>query len=247
MGTDIHCRVQHRHSYTHRDFFTGAEKTEHYWRTIDPPAWWPRDKWETKWIAEEEAKYAATQSVDALRTLVRRRSEWIIGRSYSLFAILANVRNGYGFAGVETGTAWPSIAPERGLPDGVDVDDKDAPWLGDHSHTWMTVAELLAFDWHGTTQTHYGVVPLDTYQPGVRPSTWSGMVSGRDIVTVEESAVDGLTVPVGTRVYVRQAWQWTAAEACQWFVDDYLPAFRRLCDELGATPGDVRLVLGFDS
>lgn len=247
MGTDIHARVQYRHTGTYHDCLTKTDTPFEHWRTIHPPSWWPRDEWETKYIAELESAYQSNPTADILSSLKYHRAEWIAGRSYNLFAILADVRNGYGFAGVETGTEWPSIAPDRGLPDGIEVDDDEYPWLGDHSHTWLTVTELLAFDWHGTKQTHYGTVALDAYTPGKRPTVWSGGVWGGNILTVDESQVDGLAVPEGMAVYVRQSWEWTAAEACGWFVDEYLPAFQRLCTELGKSPDDVRLVIGFDS
>src|SRR5215831_1419725 len=44
-------------------------------------------------------------------------------RNYDLFAILADVRNGFGFAGVPTGDGWPSLAPDRGLPAGFSEDN----------------------------------------------------------------------------------------------------------------------------
>lgn len=42
-----------------------------------------------------------------------------IGRNYNLFAILANVRNGRGFAGVKTGDGYEPIDMPRGLPPDV--------------------------------------------------------------------------------------------------------------------------------
>lgn len=40
-----------------------------------------------------------------------------IGRNYDLFAILADVRNGRGFAGIVTGTGFDPISDPKGLPD----------------------------------------------------------------------------------------------------------------------------------
>ena len=37
-------------------------------------------------------------------------------RWYDLFSILGNVRNGYGFAGVTTGSGFVPISDQRGLP-----------------------------------------------------------------------------------------------------------------------------------
>lgn len=57
-------------------------------------------------------------------------------RDYSVFGFLANVRN-Y--------SAVPPISEPRGLPeDAVQGDDSG---LGDHSFSWLTVEELLAFDY----------------------------------------------------------------------------------------------------
>lgn len=238
MGTDIHMRVQ-----VQSPSFDGGS----YWRTIDPPAWWPRDEWGSKYIAEKRARFDATPDASNLRSLLYSLGQWYSGRNYNLFALLADVRNGSGFAGVLTGDGWPSIAPSRGLPNGVEIEDDEYAWLGDHSHTWMTVAELLAFNWNGTATRLCGVVSLDSYVPNVQPKAWSGDVWGHNCVTVEENAVDGLVVAEGTRVHVRQWWTRTAAEAAGFFHSDLLPAFERLAAEHNVSTEQVRLVMGFDS
>jgi len=58
-------------------------------------------------------------------------------RSYGLFGFLADVRN-Y--------SAVPPIAEARGLPSDFKMDDEE-DWLGDHSHSWLSVQELAAFDY----------------------------------------------------------------------------------------------------
>lgn len=42
--------------------------------------------------------------------------EW---RNYNCYAVLADVRNGAGFAGVRTGEGWEPISEPRGIPEGV--------------------------------------------------------------------------------------------------------------------------------
>lgn len=42
--------------------------------------------------------------------------DWYDNRNYDVFAILADVRNGSGFAGVSTGEGFAPIAPRRGIP-----------------------------------------------------------------------------------------------------------------------------------
>lgn len=92
---------------------------------------------------------------------------WFI-RSYDLFAILAGVRNGRAFAGFKTGEGFRPIAEPRGLPNDLSselqalasdkVEYEDAQerfgtgWLGDHSHSWLSLRELGAYDWDQTTR-----------------------------------------------------------------------------------------------
>lgn len=62
-------------------------------------------------------------------------------RSYSLFGFLAGVRN---YSDV------PPIAPARGIPDALskEVADNIGGWdLDAHNHSWLTMAELEAFDY----------------------------------------------------------------------------------------------------
>lgn len=109
------------------------------------------------------------------------------GRSYDLFAILANVRNGHGFAGIKTGEGFNPISEPRGIPS--DASPEYREWAGEmggdgHSHSYFTVAELLAYDWTQTTG-HQGYVNLKGFAETLargKPSSWSGDISGGGIV-----------------------------------------------------------------
>ena len=83
-------------------------------------------------------------------------------RDYRVFALLAGVRNGTGFAGIRTHKPVDPAFAGRGLPDGVTEDDGPAPdpdsdedpfflagsnSIGDHSFTHATLAELRAVRW----------------------------------------------------------------------------------------------------
>lgn len=58
-------------------------------------------------------------------------------RSYGMFGFLANVRN-Y--------SAVPPLSNPRGLPDDCEI---ESDWeLGEHSFSWLSVHELLAFDYN---------------------------------------------------------------------------------------------------
>lgn len=86
-----------------------------------------------------------------LRAQVRRQGEWhdevvpskLLGwRNYSVFAALAGVRNSDGV---------PPIAPPRGLPDDLRGAEPDPAEIADccHDTSWLTLAELQAYDWEG--------------------------------------------------------------------------------------------------
>jgi len=93
---------------------------------------------------------------------VMRDGQWVtvaIGidgdqRSYNTFAMLANVRNGTGFAGCRTSTGFPVIHEPRGLPDDLEVDEDSDGVLVDKSQL------VCAWDWDGNEK------PIDS------PEAW---------------------------------------------------------------------------
>jgi len=93
-----------------------------------------------------------------------------LNRDYDLFAVLANVRNGRGFAGCLTSTAVDSISDQRGLPEDITTEAQESCW-GDHSDTWVSLAGILAFDWTRST-THYGVVSAREFEQWDRMKEW---------------------------------------------------------------------------
>ena len=67
-------------------------------------------------------------------------------RNYDLFAILADVRNGEGCAGVRTGDGFVPISEPRGWGE-VDVKEDD-PY---HSASWLLLSETLDYDYSQKT------------------------------------------------------------------------------------------------
>lgn len=119
MGCDIHLYAERK------------RETDHKWERVHPPVEF-RDPWYVKMAAED--RYYAEDA----------RTEWFSGRNYSLFAMLAGVRN---YDEIE-----PLCEP-RGIPDDLSpellsiyrqVDDGS---MGDHSFSWLTLGELAAVDW----------------------------------------------------------------------------------------------------
>lgn len=220
MGSDIHVRVQRRECGS--------------W--VDVPV---LDRY-----ASDEKKASAQYVAPAA----------LESRNYDVFGILADVRNGVGFAGVDIGDAWPVIVPPRGLPDGIaeasslDDEDMQGDWLGDHSYSWLTLAELEAYPWETTLHRGRGVVSRAVFErwDGVHEIfPHSGGISGPHIKTVtaaEWRQMSDDKKDDGTRWYIQIEWEETAAEACQPFVTEALPWLR----QFGA-PADVRIVFGFDS
>lgn len=79
------------------------------------------------------------------------------GRNYDLFAILADVRNGRGFAGTYTGEGFIPIAETKGIPlDASEEVKKEYEYWGcdAHSASWFTLKELKDYDWQQSTFTH---------------------------------------------------------------------------------------------
>lgn len=77
-------------------------------------------------------------------------------RSYGMFGFLAGVRN-Y--------SAVPPIAESRGLPEGY-VDYFEG-YLGDHSFSWLSLDELIAFDYDAPVEDRRIMVQ-------VAPNSWNG-------------------------------------------------------------------------
>jgi len=186
-------------------------------------------------------------------------SNWEQSRHYFLFAWLADVRNGRGFAGVPTHTAITPIAEPRGLPEDfavveddhattldaicewrkkyMDEGEKSHPhvWMGNHSHSWLTADEILAAPQpDGVLRT--GIVDRDFYDKWdgkSEPESWCGGISGSSVVVAESPSE---VTPKTT--HVRIEWIMPGGEL-NYFIEEV----RRL----KALHGEVRLVFGFDS
>jgi hypothetical protein len=153
-------------------------------------------------------------------------------RNYTTFGVLAGVRN-YDVT---------PIAHARGLPDGM---DNDSDYYGDHSFTWLTLAELLAHDW-GHEIEHGGLVNAPTYvkwmEAGRRdwPEEWCQGTSGTVVSIVEMQALiaKGEATPGH---YTKVTWTKTLADSCMSFCQ-FMESLRTVGE-----PEDVRIVFGFDN
>lgn len=117
-------------------------------------------------------------------------------RNYDWFAILADVRNGRGFAGIPTGDGFAVIAEPKGVPDDATEEwqKRVEEWDCDmHSQSYLTLADFDAFNWDQTTNKQ-GVIPLSLYKAlagtNKAPNSWSGFIGGPGIITVDEEAAE---------------------------------------------------------
>lgn len=172
-----------------------------------------------------------------------------ISRNYDLFAILANVRNGRGFAGIPTGYGFNPISEPRGLPEDVTsiVKEDSNDWGGDgHSHSWLSLSEVLNYNWNQTT-SHYGVVGVQEYKEFLsagKPSSWCGSVMGGSIKMVSNEEMDRVISEndESKEFYTRVLWEETYRDSVG---DAWFSSLKHLSDMFGTD--NVRLVFWFDN
>lgn len=164
--------------------------------------------------------------------------EWNMNRHYQLFAVLAGVRNGVGFAGIPTGTAIKPIAAPRGWPTDFKL-PKDVEWMGDHSFSWLGSGEMLAWFKNAPTVIHCGVLSREEYNlwdKQSQPEAYCGMISGPAIIVVEDNAVAKSKC---AWTHVRCYWQRSLGDELKYFFEEVA--------ELAKLHGEIRFVFGFDS
>lgn len=216
-----------------------------------------------KWI------FCDTWETEDGYTSVPYEKQFYNGRNYNLFAILADVRNGRGFAGVETGTGFHPIHDLRGIPENAspEVQAVADQWDTDgHSRSWATVEELMAFDW---TQKTTLIGWLDGWSfaewenwkrgRGESPKEWCGGVSGGSIRHISEDQMRKEIMAIrgeGRRIwdvekeiqtklgqtYCRSEWTQFYYQCTGSFLGETLPKLWRL-----GKPSEVRIVYFFDN
>lgn len=197
--------------------------------------WVTADTWET----DDEFPY------------VSWRKRFYDGRNYNLFAVLAGVRNYFGIA---------PIADQRGVPDDACSEYKaHTGYYGTdgHSHSWLTLAELLAYDWtqvftHTAQITWRGFVEWTRWrrQNGEAPEAFAmGISSATEHIDMTEAdnrlsemANPELASEVYPNTLVNIQWEMPYHKACATFWSEAIPRLLRL-----GKPDDVRILFFFDS
>lgn len=186
-------------------------------------------------------------------------------RFYYLFAVLAGVRNGFGFAGCKTHDPVVPYFECRGIPEDTsykelnfeDDEERIYPWLGEHSFTYATYDEIEKIDWE-IKQNGYGIISRTQYPVFLEskdktgkasaPTSYCGWIVGEGI-KVAPSEQEFLQDPSYTHVQVEFEEQPLKACYFRFFIESVLP--RWIKDGLSfireEEKKDIRILMGFDS
>lgn len=178
-------------------------------------------------------------------------SEWNQHRRYSLFSWLADVRNGFGFAGVKTNDYIEPISLPRGLPEDLKDIDYDCmeyygEWLGDHSYSWLLGSEIIKAIKEITSIVRCGVITHEDYinwDKVSEPCSYYGDIWGGNIKIIKPEELNLVsTFSPEIKVYVSIEWKVSAEqlkEEFKYFTDE----IKRLVELYG----EIRMVFGFDN
>lgn len=184
----------------------------------------------------------------------KKRTTPYSDRNYELFAFLADVRNGTGFAGTDTGDKIIPLAEPRGVPVNASVDWKaeNYDWGGDmHSQSWFTLEELLKTNW-GQMVTRRGYVTPEQFKVFERkgkPEEWSGDVIGGRIKKISNQEMAQLKVGKGdfNSYYTQVEWRTPMSVEAGSFLTETIPALKAVAKKYKVGNEDIRIVFGFDN
>lgn len=278
MGTDIHLYVEHMNSsgqwelptepnpYYDGDYearLAKARTFKHYPQPTFSGFSSLFDKGDPKPdpvpYTEEEAA-ALAKDPEQWDLNLTRPTEGYSGRNYNLFAILANLRNGRGFAGVLTGEPTVPIDAPRGVPDDASLayrNEVDNWGTDGHSHSWFSLHELLAYDWDGHDAINSLMMhPSGAFGPEKPPENFDFDAWAIEIELVlnvqgEAAAYErwpslgmcgGISGP-GAHEWRRITWRQSHREQAgtDWF--EFLDSIKELADD----PYKIRVVFFFDN
>lgn len=219
----------------------------------------PDNSWETLDLDQDFRKNEITGEYED--------GEYYIGRYYLLFAVIAGVRNGYGFAGHYRHEPLVPIAEGRGLPNGIQSDwfkhepssaygfpiENDSTEyldLGEHSFNWLLGSEIL--DWFKEERklTHVGCVTLSEYdewrsKSDGSPNSYASHVLGDNFEVYDETEHGALPFNL-VRVFRQYAKVTHVRISWNENLNDCLSNFKDMIQKLVDQHGEIRMVMGFD-
>ena len=151
------------------------------------------------------------------------------------------------------GEDTPIDSPDASRVSSITDEDSTMWWLGDHSYSWCTLAELRAFIENVAKKTEtfiVGVVTREQYEEHQRTGkpyeSWCGMVSGQDVhVAGRVGAVYEEGGLADFYTHVQTNWPVNAFDESG--LGDIEKALSLVAERTGAQPEDLRFVYGFDS
>ncbi|MBF2613176.1 hypothetical protein [Listeria welshimeri] len=180
-----------------------------------------------------------------------------IGRNYKLFSILADVRNGVGFANVDIGDKFVPIDYPRGIP--KDASQSYLAYVEDfaidgHSHSFFNLVELKEFDWYGQKNKHRGFMSQEVYTEYKRTGEivrYVGGVSGANIKKISnqvmEEIIKNKSMPDKEETYYTNVeWEQSYYISAASFVDNVIPALEKISEDFRCSNEEVRIVFFFD-
>ena len=178
-------------------------------------------------------------------------------RDYDLFAMLADVRNGRGFAGCVTGDGFEPISKPKGLPEDIGIDlKKHSDGDCGHSASYLTLKELL--DYTELSKNMYtnkqGLVTVDEYilfkETGV-PDSWYRDVGGYRASIISNEEMENIELldsdhSYYTRIewkvnYYEWAWKKFEEQVINRWIKEYVNPYNSFNDD------EIRIVFWFDS
>lgn len=189
--------------------------------------------------------------------------EVLCDRNYILFAILADVRNGYGFAGCETHepikplrTSEQSRLPNdmlfsprcQSLSPTSDNYTYNRRWLGYHNQHVIAAEEILGYDFQQRL-VESGLFDIENFirfMGGDRDVKYSYDIWGEAIVKHPRvDLTDGKAVVFNTKGYTHIPAKWNDDKPIIEYVKDFVADVKQIVAD---NPDyDIRLVIGFDS
>jgi len=223
------------------------------------------------WVSQDTFVQETSGEGEDKETYWAQKNDFYGGRNYDTFAILADVRNGRGFAGIKTGEGFNPISMPRGLPNDVSKETKRASdgMGGDgHSHSWLTLRELLDYDWTQETGKQ-GWVDLSTWADWIRwdradglgPRSHCGDVSGGPVKKVSAEVMDQLAADLDKlrdredreaflkkhgSTYAMATWKTPYYRSAQYLLGTTIPRLLKLAGGVNGAD-DVRIVFFFDN
>jgi hypothetical protein len=216
-----------------------------------------------RWVSIDDWEPPDPEAPSDLPTVSWKKSVYN-GRNYELFAYLASVRNRRG-AGFERkmdrvrgefltdgGEPITPIREPRGMPPDASLEVKRSHeyWgQNGHSASWLTLAELVDFDWEGTTHVSRGIVSDPADAEYARKYNVSPRSYSQSVLFGRPADTSAARHEWAAKVAATDECEWTesAASACSDFLAA-LPLIIRRARKAGAKNlEDARLVFWFDN